>query len=134
MMTLSKPSFRALASLEAADSSCSKVRTDPAIRGCPNLFPKSEAPLEAFIKISIGVWYSQSLSFMPFSHFRSLANLEYAVMYTAVPAKGNEPLPPAKRSRISPPAPVAAPLKGSTVVGKLWVSAFNEITESNSFS
>ena len=55
-------------------------------------------------------------------------------MYTAVPAKGNEPWPPAKRSRISPPEPVAAPLKGSTVVGKLCVSAFNESTESNSFS
>src|SRR5690606_12080234 len=53
---------------------------------------------------------------------------------TAVPAKGNEPLPPAKRSRISPPLPVAAPLKGSTVVGKLWVSAFREITLSKSFS
>ena len=54
-------------------------------------------------------------------------------MYTAVPAIGNEPCPPAKRSRISPPEPVAAPLKGSTVVGKLWVSAFKDITESNSF-
>mgnify|MGYP006897336702 CR=1 FL=1 len=32
---------------------------------------------------------------------------------------GNEPLPPANRSLISPPEPVAAPLKGSTVVGKL---------------
>ena len=31
------------------------------------------------------------------------------------------------------PEPVAAPLKGSTVVGKLCVSAFKEITESNSF-
>jgi hypothetical protein len=38
----------------------------------------------------------------------------------------------AKRSRISPPEPVAAPLKGSTVVGKLCVSAF-KITESNSY-
>ena len=55
-------------------------------------------------------------------------------MYTAVPAKGNEPCPPAKRSLISPPDPVAAPLKGSTVVGKLCVSAFSEITESNSFT
>jgi len=55
-------------------------------------------------------------------------------MYTAVPAKGIEPLPPAKRSRISPPEPVAAPLKGSTVVGKLCVSAFNEITLSIDFN
>ena len=31
------------------------------------------------------------------------------------------------------PDPVAAPLKGSTVVGKLCVSAFKEITDSNSF-
>ena len=36
------------------------------------------------------------------------------------------------RSRISPPVPVAAPLKGSTVVGKLWVSAFSEMTLSMS--
>ena len=49
-------------------------------------------------------------------------------MYTAVPAIGHEPVPPPMRSRISPPVPVAAPLKGSTVVGKLWVSAFSEIT------
>ena len=50
-------------------------------------------------------------------------------MYTAVPANGNESWPPANLSRISPPEPVAAPLKGSTVVGKLWVSAFNDITD-----
>ena len=43
---------------------------------------------------------------------------------------GIEPFPPAIRSRISPPDPVAAPLKGSTVVGKLWVSAFKEMTVS----
>ena len=49
-------------------------------------------------------------------------------MYTAVPASGKDPFPPAKRSLISPPEPVAAPLKGSTVVGKLWVSAFKGIT------
>ena len=49
-------------------------------------------------------------------------------MYTAVPAKGKEPLPPANLSLISPPDPVAAPLKGSTVVGKLCVSAFRDIT------
>ena len=55
-------------------------------------------------------------------------------MYTAVPAMGKEPFPPAKRSLISPPAPVAAPLKGSTVVGKLWVSAFKESTDSKSFT
>ena len=41
---------------------------------------------------------------------------------------GKEPLPPPIRSRISPPLPVAAPLNGSTVVGKLWVSAFSEMT------
>ena len=71
---------------------------------------------------------------MPFSQGRFSSKRAYEVMYTAVPAKGKEPCPPAKRSRISPPEPVAAPLKGSTVVGKLWVSAFTEITESNSFS
>ena len=49
-------------------------------------------------------------------------------MYTAVPASGKDPFPPAKRSRISPPDPVAAPLNGSTVVGKLCVSAFKEMT------
>ena len=48
-------------------------------------------------------------------------------MYTAVPAKGIDPCPPASLSLISPPEPVAAPLKGSTVVGKLWVSALSEI-------
>ena len=40
-------------------------------------------------------------------------------MYTAVPARGRDPFPPANRSLISPPDPVAAPLNGSTVVGKL---------------
>ena len=49
-------------------------------------------------------------------------------------SKGKEPCPPASLSLISPPEPVAAPLNGSTVVGKLCVSAFKEITESNSFS
>ncbi|OQA85128.1 MAG: hypothetical protein BWY27_01326 [Bacteroidetes bacterium ADurb.Bin234] len=44
------------------------------------------------------------------------------------------PIPPAIRSRISPPEPVAAPLKGSTVVGKLCVSALMEITVSIAFS
>ena len=47
-----------------------------------------------------------------------------------MPANGKDPLPPARRSLISPPEPVAAPLKGSTVVGKLCVSAFIEITDS----
>ena len=51
-------------------------------------------------------------------------------MYTAVPAIGTLPWPPAILSRISPPDPVAAPLNGSTVVGKLCVSAFNERTVS----
>ena len=46
-MTLSKPHFLLF-------SLCSKVSTDPAIKGCPNLFPKSEAPLEALISISKG--------------------------------------------------------------------------------
>ena len=104
------------------------------IKGCPNLFPKSEAPFDALIKISIGVWYNHFLSATPFSQFLFPSSREYEVIYTAVPAKGSEPCPPAKRSRISPPEPVAAPLKGSTVVGKLCVSAFNEITESNSFT
>jgi hypothetical protein len=53
-------------------------------------------------------------------------------MYKAVPAKGIDPFPPANLSLISPPDPVAAPLKGSTVVGKLCVSAFKEITDSKS--
>jgi len=35
---------------------------------------------------------------------------------------------PEQISRISPPVPVEAPLNGSTVVGKLCVSAFSEIT------
>ena len=47
---------------------------------------------------------------------------------------GHEPVPPPIRSRISPPVPVAAPLKGSTVVGKLWVSAFSEMTLSMGFT
>ncbi len=47
---------------------------------------------------------------------------------------GNEPFPPAMRSRISPPVPVDAPLKGSTVVGKLCVSAFSERTDCNVFN
>ena len=55
-------------------------------------------------------------------------------MYTAVPAMGHEPTPPPMRSRISPPVPVAAPLNGSTVVGKLCVSAFSEMTLSTSFT
>ena len=58
----------------------------------------------------------------------------YDVIYTAVPASGSEALPPPRRSRISPPVPVAAPLKGSTVVGKLCVSAFSEITVCTGFS
>ena len=49
-------------------------------------------------------------------------------MYTALPARGSDPFPPANLSLISPPDPVAAPLKGSTVVGKLCVSALIEIT------
>ena len=42
-------------------------------------------------------------------------------------------MPPAILSLISPPDPVAAPLKGSTVVGKLCVSALSEITDLISF-
>ena len=47
MITLSYPS-RIFCSL------CSKVKTEPAMSGCPNLFPKSDAPLEALIKMSTG--------------------------------------------------------------------------------
>jgi len=47
-----------------------------------------------------------------------------------VPASGIAAFPPATLSRISPPLPVAAPLNGSTVVGKLCVSAFSVITDS----
>ena len=54
-------------------------------------------------------------------------------MYTALPERGNEPLPPANLSLISPPLPVADPLNASTVVGKLCVSAFIEITDLNDF-
>ena len=54
-------------------------------------------------------------------------------MYTALPERGNEPLPPANLSLISPPLPVAEPLNASTVVGKLCVSAFIEITDLNDF-
>ena len=50
-------------------------------------------------------------------------------MYTAVPARGKLDWPPAILSLISPPEPVAAPLNGSTVVGKLCVSAFKEIED-----
>src|SRR5690606_14895463 len=132
MITLSKPNLRASAFRWSKCSSCSKVSTDPQINGWPNLFPKSEAPLLAFIKMSIGVWYSHLRSGNAFSHGRFSSNLEYDVIYTAVPASGNEPFPPANLSLISPPEPVAAPLKGSTVVGKLCVSAFNDITDSTS--
>ena len=45
-----------------------------------------------------------------------------------MPAIGKLPFPPAILSLISPPVPVAAPLKGSTVVGKLCVSALRLIT------
>ena len=58
------------------------------------------------------------------------SNLGYGVIYTAVPAKGIDPCPPANLSLISPPEPVAAPLNGSTVVGKLCVSALMDITDS----
>ena len=51
-----------------------------------------------------------------------------------MPAIGIEPFPPANLSLISPPDPVAAPLNGSTVVGKLCVSAFKDITDSNDFN
>src|SRR5690606_25379561 len=125
MMTLSYPNLR-------PSSSCSKVNTEPVINGCPNLLPKSEAPLDALIRISIGVWYNHCLSSIPFSQGRFSSSLDKEVMYTAVPARGNEHCPPPSLSLISPPEPVAAPLKGSTVVGKLCVSAFMEITDSNS--
>jgi len=81
------------------------------------------------MRISRGVWYNQGRGGRVFSQGRWPPRRGYAVIYTAVPARGREPLPPAIRSRISPPEPVAAPLKGSTVVGKLWVSAFKETTD-----
>ena len=108
-------------------SLCSNVNKEPTISGCPKQLPKSEAPLDAFTKISNGVWYFQILSEIFFSHGLLLSNLEYGVMYTADPISGMEPVPPEARSLISPPEPVAAPLYGSTVVGKLCVSAFSEI-------
>ncbi len=70
---------------------------------------------------------------MAFSHSRPPSGRGYEVIYTAVPATGNAPFPPAIRSRISPPVPVEAPLKGSTVVGKLCVSAFSDRTALKSF-
>ena len=69
IITLSNPYF-------FPDSMCSNVNTEPLIIGCPNLFPKSDAPLDAFIRMSIGVWYSHFLSSIAFSHFLSLSNLE----------------------------------------------------------
>ena len=57
----------------------------------------------------------------------------YEVIYTALPDRGKEPLPPANLSLISPPLPVAEPLNASTVVGKLCVSAFIEITDLKDF-
>ena len=71
---------------------------------------------------------------MHFSQARSASVRGYDVIYTAVPAKGKLAFPPPSRSLISPPEPVAAPLNGSTVVGKLCVSAFNEITELMAFT
>ena len=49
-------------------------------------------------------------------------NLIYDIDYGIYPIEctaNNDARPPPRRSRISPPVPVAAPLKGSTVVGKL---------------
>ena len=43
------------------------------------------------------------------------------------PALGLAPRPVAPSSRISPPAPVAAPGKGEMAVGWLWVSTFIKI-------
>ena len=40
------------------------------------------------------------------------------------PALGLPPRPVAPSSRISPPAPVAAPGRGAMAVGWLWVSTF----------
>ena len=82
------------------------------------------------MRISAGVWYSH-LRGSPVSHGRPFSSLGYEVMYTAVPAMGKDPLPPAILSLISPPLPVAAPLNGSTVVGKLWVSALSDMTVSS---
>ena len=82
--------------------------------------------------MSSGFWYSHGRG-GSFSQGRLASVRGYAVIYTAVPAMGIEPCPPARRSLISPPDPVAAPLKGSTVVGKLWVSAFSDNTERKDF-
>ena len=43
------------------------------------------------------------------------------------PALGLAPRPVAPSSRISPPAPVAAPGNGEMAVGWLWVSTFIKI-------
>ncbi len=98
------------------------------------MLPKSEAPFDAFINISLGVWYSHARGFIMSSHGFAPSRRGYDVIYTAVPAIGKLARPPPRRSRISPPVPVAAPLNGSTVVGKLCVSAFNDMTVSMVFS
>ena len=45
-----------------------------------------------------------------------------------MPALPRAPRPVAASSRISPPAPVAAPGKGEIAVGWLWVSTFIRIS------
>ena len=86
------------------------------------------------MRISSGAWYNHGRGEIDVSHLRVSVIRGYEVMYTAVPARGKLARPPPKRSRISPPLPVAAPLKGSTVVGKLCVSALRDSTVSISRS
>jgi hypothetical protein len=102
---------------ESKDRTCNKWLSE--------FVSKSDAPLEALIKISIES--GTTIFFRPFRfpkvYFLLIENTKSCKL-PFLPY--NEPCPPAKRSRISPPEPVAAPLKGSTVVGKLCVSAFRK--------
>ncbi len=54
----------------------------------------------------------------------SLGQCKLDTVKPVSPALGAEPRPVAPSSRISPPAPVAAPSKGLIAVGWLWVSTF----------
>jgi hypothetical protein len=93
---------------ESKDRTCNKWLSE--------FVSKSDAPLEALIKISIES--GTTIFFRPFRfpkvYFLLIENTKSCKL-PFLPY--NEPCPPAKRSRISPPEPVAAPLKGSTVVG-----------------
>jgi len=96
------------------------------------LLPKSEAPFDALIRISFGSFDKRPIFWLQYfsPNYDLHCFLGTMSCKLAVPASGKLPFPPASLSRISPPVPVAAPLNGSTVVGKLCVSAFNEITVS----